>query len=126
MKPFRSILAIVLGFLSVVILSVVTDTILEKTGIFPPISSQDLFVTWMLVLAFIYRSIYAVVGGYIAAALAPSKPEKHANILGCIGILGGLAGVIYGWNLSAHWYPIALMLTALPCTTLGGKLRSGK
>ena len=47
---------------------------------------------------------------------------KHAVILGIFGTISGIGGVIVGWDLSAHWYPISLAVLALPSTWLGGKL----
>lgn len=123
MNTVKSIAAVLAGFLSVVILSVGTDKILEASGVFPPPSEMGLYVTWMLIVAFIYRSIYAVVGGYITAWLAPSNPKRHVMVLGILGLIGGAGGVVAGWNLSSHWYPIALFLTAYPLVWLGGKLR---
>lgn len=119
----KSIGAVFAGFLTVVILSIVTDTILEALNIFPPLG-QGLFITWMLVVALIYRCIYTVAGGYVTASLAPDKPMRHVIILGIIGIVAGSAGVVVGWNLSQHWYPIALVVTAMPCTWFGGKLKT--
>jgi hypothetical protein len=121
---FKSIGAVVAGFVIVVVLSVGTDFVLESLGIFPP-PTDGFFVTWMLVLALAYRSAYTVLGGYVTAALAPSDPMRHTIILGAIGTVAGAAGAVYGWDLSAHWYPILLTLFALPCTWLGGKLRQG-
>jgi hypothetical protein len=118
----KSVGSVVAGFLVVVILSTVTDIILEKLGIFPP-ATDGLFVTWMLLLALAYRSIYTVVGGYVTAMLAPTNPKKHIMILGIVGTIMGMLGVIAGWNLSAHWYPIALAVTAFPLVWLGGKLK---
>ena len=99
-----------------------TDWLLENTGIFPPPSDQGLFVTWMLALALLYRSVYAVVGGYITARLAPNHTMRHVTVLAVLGTLGGIAGVVAGWNLSAHWYPIALAVTAFPLVWLGGNI----
>jgi hypothetical protein len=125
MNPIlKSILAVFAGFLTVVILSVATDAILEGAGIFPP-PDQGLFITWMLVLAFGYRTLYNIVGGYITAAIAPSNPVRHAIILGCIGTVAGAVGVVVGWDLSDHWYPIALAVEAIPTCWLGGKLKTG-
>jgi hypothetical protein len=123
---FKSILAVVVGFLVVAALSVATDFVLEALGIFPPPSEQGLFIWWMLLLAFIYRSAYAVLGGYVTAMLAPQNPMKHVKILAIIGTIGGILGVIAGWNLSDHWYPIALAVTAYPLVWWGGKLRLKK
>jgi len=50
---------------------------------------------------------------------------RHAIILGVVGIVAGAIGVVVAWDLSPHhWYPIALVVTALPCTWLGGKLKT--
>jgi hypothetical protein len=121
MKTARSIGAVIAGLMTNVILSVTVDFILELTGVFPT-PSQGIFVTWMLALALIYRCVFAVAGGYITARLAPSEPMRHVIILACIGIVFGIVGTIVGWDLSAHWYPIALVATALPCTWTGGRL----
>jgi len=79
----------------------------------------------MLVLALAYRSIYAVAGGYVTAMLAPNRPMRLAIILGIIGVVVSILGAIATWGkeLSPHWYPIALIITALPCAWLGGKLK---
>ncbi len=123
MTIVKSIGAIAAGFVTVVVLSMGTDYVLEALGIFPPPSDQGLYVTWMLVLALIYRSVYAVAGGYVTAMLAPANPMRHVIILAVLGTLGGIAGVVAGWDLSSHWYPIALAVTAFPLVWLGGKLR---
>ncbi|MDB5209280.1 MAG: hypothetical protein JWQ30_107 [Sediminibacterium sp.] len=122
-QTWRSIGAVLAGIILIVILSTVTDLILEKTGIFPS-PENGLFITWMLVLALVYRCVYTIAGGYLTAALAPQRPMKHGIILGLIGIVMGSIGVVVGWNLSQHWYPISLVVTALPCIWLGAKLRT--
>ncbi len=120
---FKSIGAIVAGFLVVVMLSIVTDTVLEKTGVFAP-PSQGLFILWMILLAIAYRTIFTVAGGYVAAVLAPSRPMRHAVILGILGtVIGALAAIAtIPMNLSPAWYPIALVVLALPSSWLGGRL----
>ena len=122
MNILKNIVAVVAGFATVFILSVGTDSLLENLGVFPPPSGEGLFVTWMLVLAFAYRSLYAVVGGYVTAWLASANPMKLVRILGVLGTIGGMAGVVMGWNLSHHWYPIALAVTAFPLVWYGGTL----
>ena len=119
----KSIGAVLAGMLVTAILSIATDSVLEGLGIFPP-PAQGLFVTWMLALALFYRSVYAVAGGYVTAKLASSNPMKHVLILGLIGTALSIVGTIVGWDLSDHWYPIALVFTSLPCVWLGGKLQT--
>ena len=77
----------------------------------------------MLALALFYRTVYTVAGGYVTAKLAPQNPMKHVMILGVIGTLAGIGGIVAGWNLSQHWYPIALAVLAYPSVCLGGKLK---
>jgi hypothetical protein len=122
MPIIKSIGAVIAGFLIVVIFSTGTDWLVERLGIFPPASDQGLFVPWMLAVALLYRTIYTILGGYVTAKLAPSNPKRHVVILAILGTLGGIAGVIAGWNLSAHWYPIALAVLAFPSVWFGGKV----
>jgi surface polysaccharide O-acyltransferase-like enzyme len=109
---------------AVVLLSVGTDSILHATKIYPlwgERMSDGLFL-----LATAYRIIYAIAGSYIAAKLAPGKPFKHALMLGVIGfvlsIAGALAALSAGPELGPLWYPLALVVTALPCAWVGGRL----
>ncbi|MGB8216689.1 MAG: hypothetical protein WCE94_05230 [Candidatus Methanoperedens sp.] len=119
---FKSVGAILAGFIAVFVLSIGTDFVLETLGVFPP--PGTVFTPWMLMLALVYRCAYTVVGGYVTAMLAPDRPMRHAIILGIIGIIAATLGAAAGWNLSQHWYPIALIVTGLPCTWLGGKLKT--
>lgn len=123
MNILKSIGAVVAGFIVVVILSTATDAVLEKLAIFP---TAGLFVPWMLVLAFVYRSVYTVFGGYATARCAPGNARLLVTVLGVLGTVAGIAGVVVGWHLSAHWYPIALAVTAFPLVWLGGRWALGK
>ena len=129
-KPQRNILrsvgAVVAGLLFVIIITTATDALLHATGIFPPWGqpmSDSLFL-----LAFAYRIVYGIVGGYITAWLAPDKPVKHAVVLGAIGFVLSLAGAAATWNrgpeFGPKWYPLALIVIAIPTAWLGGKLKS--
>lgn len=122
----KSIFAVVAGFIIVAALSTATDFVVEALGIFPPADDPDAYQNWMLFVALVYRSAYAVVGGYTTATLAPTNPMKHVKVLAILGTIGGIMGVIVGWNLSEHWYPIALAVTAYPLVWWGGKLRVNK
>lgn len=119
MTILKSIGAVVAGFVVVAGLSTITDMLIGYTGAFPPA-----ITTGMLVFALIYRIIYTILGGYVTALLAPSNKMTRVWILAGIGQLGGIAGVIVGWNLSAHWYPIMIAVTAIPAVVLGGWLRT--
>jgi hypothetical protein len=125
-RRLRSATAIFLGFVAVVVLSLGTDQIMHVLGVYPP-WEEPMHDTGLLVLALSYRMIYTVIGGLIAAWLAPDAPMRHAVILGLIGLVPGGAGVIAAaaMDLGPLWYPIAIALTGLPCCCLGGVLRVG-
>jgi hypothetical protein len=119
----RSVLAVLAGMIAVVVLSEGIDFAVVKLGLLS-FSGPDLTIPFAI--ATIYRSIAAVMGGYVTARLAPGAPMKHAIILGAIGTALALAGVIANLSAPNLWYPIALVITALPCSWLGGRLASSK
>jgi hypothetical protein len=125
MNVLKGIGAVLAGIVFIVVTHTVTDLVLEKLGIFTP-PEQGLHITWMVVTATVYRSIFTVGGGYLTAALAPDRPMLYAVILGLFGIAASTAGaiVMIPRNLGPTWYPIALIVLALPCTWLGGKLKT--
>jgi hypothetical protein len=79
----------------------------------------------LFVLATSYRVFFSVLGAALTAYLAPARPLKHALILGGIGMLGSLAGLLAMLarpELGPLWYPLALVVTTLPCCWLGASL----
>lgn len=124
MSYWKSAVAIILGFLAVVVLSLGTDQLLHVTKVYPP-WGEPMFDPALNLLALAYRTIYAILGSTIAAKLAPRAPMVHAMVLGIIGFALATAGAIVAitkLNLGPNWYPIALAVTALPCAWLGGVL----
>jgi len=126
-RLWRSTGAVVFGFLAVVSLSLGTDQVLHSLEVYPP-WGQPMRDPVLLLLALAYRCIYAVVGSYIAARFAPHAPMRHALVLGFLGLVLSAAGAIatIPMDLGPAWYPIALVLTALPCAWLGGALQRGR
>jgi len=122
-RRLRSTAAILLGFFAIVVLSLGTDQVLHTLEVYPP-WGQPMHDPGLNLLALAYRIVYAVVGSYIAATFAPRNPMRHALVLGVVGFVLSLAGAIatIPMDLGPAWYPIALVLTALPCAWLGGVL----
>jgi surface polysaccharide O-acyltransferase-like enzyme len=112
------------GLLFVIIITTATDALMHATGIFPPLGQP--MADSLFVLALAYRIIYSIAGGYITARLAPDQPVKHALVLGIIGTILGLGGTVATWNrgpeFGPKWYPLLIMVTALPSVWIGGKL----
>lgn len=114
----KSLGAVLAGFIVIVILSVVTDTVLEQTGVLP---RGNLFGTGPVLLALTYRIIYSVIGCYVAARLAPNRPMAHALALGVLGIVVSALGSIAAQELAPAWYGWALIVVSLPCAWAGGQ-----
>ena len=121
-RPGRSVAAVFLGFIAVVILSLGTDQLLHVLKVYPP-WGVPMWEPGLNLLALSYRIVYTVIGGYIAARFAPYSPMHHALALGIVGLVPGVGGAIYAISrsdLGPSWYPIALAIVGLPCCWLGG------
>jgi hypothetical protein len=124
MNVLKGIGAVLAGMVFIFVFHAGTDLVLEKLGIFTP-PNEGFHTPWMVVTATIYRCVFTAIGGYITAALAPNPPMRYVMILGLIGLLLSILGAIITipMNIAPTWYPIALAVTAFPCTWLGGVLR---
>ena len=123
-RLWRSTAAVLSGFIAVVVLSLGTDQVLHTLDVYPP-WGQPMHDTGLNLPALTYRIVYAVIGSYIAARFAPRNPMRHALALGIVGLVLSLAGAIAAIgmaDLGPNWFPIALVVTALPCAWLGGVL----
>jgi hypothetical protein len=122
----RSVFALLMGFLLVLVLTLVTDLALHAAGVFPPPGQAS--PSGPLLLATVYRTLYGILGSYTTARLAPYRPMEHALLGGVIGLVLSAAGAIATWNrpdvAGVHWYPLALVFLALPTAWLGGKIRT--
>ncbi len=119
----RSVLALLAGFLVAVVLSLVTDLLLHQIGFYPALGQPA--TSTQMAVALAYRSVYGILSSWVTARLAPYNPLGHALVGGAIGTAIALVGVITTWNLNLgpHWYPLALVVLALPEAWIGGKLR---
>jgi hypothetical protein len=121
----RSVGAVAGGVVVGVALTLATDAVLHGAGIFPPVGqamSDSLFA-----LATAYRTIYGVIGAYVTARLAPERPMRLALIGGFLGVAVTTLGAILTWNkgpaFGPHWYPVSLIVLAMPTAWVGGKIR---
>ena len=83
MRVGRSILAVVAGALTGIIFPCARMLFCGSGWMPAGLPASDR----MLLLATIYRTIYGVLGAYVAARLAPYRPMLHAIVLGCHWIL---------------------------------------
>ena len=121
--PYRNLLrsggALLLGFVVVVILSLAADQLARMLGLLPPLDAPAP-ESGALVLPFAYRSVIVVLGAYLVARFAPYAPMGHALVSGVLGLVLSIAGAAAQWGLGSHWYPVAIVLTAVPYSWVGG------
>jgi hypothetical protein len=120
----RSAWALFAGFLVAAVLSLGTDVVLHATGLFPPWGQP--MADALFVLALAYRLLYTVLSGYVTAWLAPRAPMAHVLVGGAIGTVLATLGAVATWDkgpeFGPKWYPLLLIVTAIPSVWAGGRL----
>jgi len=117
---FKSIGVILLAFISIALLSIVTDFLLESIGMLPD-PKKGLFDTWAIILVLVYRGIYTIFAGFIIAKLAPSKPILHAIILGAVGIIITILATNDPSfaDKAPLWFGYTMAAITIPCLWVG-------
>jgi peptidoglycan/LPS O-acetylase OafA/YrhL len=128
-RVLRSVGAVLAGLLANIVLAGAIDAALRATGTYPPMFQPMADHLWALALT--TRIVFAVVGGFLTARLAPpppARPMRHVMVLGGIETVLSVLFVLVNWNkgpeFGPHWFAISVAITALPCTALGGVLHA--
>lgn len=124
MKILKSAGAIVAGFVTCFVLAILTDIVLVMAHVMPDPSHPELYGDGLYALITVYTAAYSALGGWLTARLSPARPIAHALALGVFGMLASIAGAAANWSRATghEWYPVALILIAIPTCWLGGKL----
>jgi hypothetical protein len=119
----RGSAAILAGLITIILLSLGTDVAFHALDVYPP-WGQPMHDTLLNAVALSYRCVYAIIGGYITARVAPRNPMRYALSLGVVGMtlsaLGGITAIMA--NLGPVWYTVALVVSSVPCTWIGARL----
>lgn len=118
---WRSAAAVLAGLVFIFLTHTGTDQVLHLTGVYPP-WGEPMHDPGLNALALAYRILFSIAGSYVTAWLAPARPMQHALTLGGIGVVLSTAGAFVMWGFGPNWYPVALILVALPCAWAGGAL----
>jgi hypothetical protein len=122
MMNWKSIWAVLAGALVAIVTTTVIDIGLHVADVFPPVTEP--INDRLALLASSYRIVIGIGCAWLTARLAPKDPMKHAMVLGSIGAAVALAGVVATWNLGLgpRWYPLSLVLLAIPQSWAGARL----
>jgi hypothetical protein len=120
----RSILAIVVGCVTLIASAMLTDTLLLR--LFPAMVNAQGRVESNAVafLMMSYSIAYCVVAGYVAAALARRREVAHAFALGVAFVLLLVYPTIKFWETTPVWYHVALFILTIPACVAGGRWRA--
>jgi hypothetical protein len=120
----RSVLAVLAGFVAMA-LTVIVATVLFARVLYPdaaPGRPPTPTGAWLAV-NFAYSLAAAVLGGWLAAYLAPRAPFRHAVALAVVAAAMALPGILGGGSPGQPaWYPAVLGALAVGGVLLGGKL----
>jgi hypothetical protein len=119
---WKAIWAVLAGVLTGIVVTTLIDFGLHVAAVFPPMNQP--IDDALALLASSYRIVIGMGSARLTARLAPQDPMKHAIILGSLGAAVALAGVLATWNLGLgpRWYPISLVILALPQSWAGARL----
>lgn len=116
--------AIIAGIGVNIVLSLALDSAFQALGVLPPPGQavSDL----LHLLPFSYRAGIAILGFYVAARLAPSRPLLHALALASIAFLLTVANTIASWRVHGaaepQWFQLAILALLFPMAWLGSRI----
>jgi O-antigen/teichoic acid export membrane protein len=70
-----------------------------------------------------FGMVFALLGGYVAAWLARSRPLAHGAAVAAVLALGATISLLSTLGKAAVWSQVAALVLMAPCAVLGGWLR---
>ncbi|HEY1772896.1 MAG TPA: hypothetical protein VGH91_06870 [Gammaproteobacteria bacterium] len=119
MNILRSIGAVAAGLLTIVLLCVLTDALLVAVHVLPSPELHRPYTLACLGVVIVYCTAYTLVGGYVTARLAPTRPVAHAVVLGMLGMALSTLGTLHQWQIGDGWNAITLVAEGIPLCWLG-------
>jgi len=124
MNLLRSFASVLVSYIVVFLIVFLSDPVLAHLfpgqyvrGQVPPAT-----LLWIDTAIFAAASI---VGGWLCALMAPSRPGMHLFLLFLIGEMLGVATTIASWNKWPHWHSLVWLLLWPVCLWLGALGRRG-
>ncbi|HEY3644789.1 MAG TPA: hypothetical protein VGM16_05560 [Gammaproteobacteria bacterium] len=119
MNALRSLGAVAAGLLTLTLLCVLTDALLVAAHVLPAPQAHQPYALASLGIVIVYCAAYTLVGGYVTARLAPTRPVAHAVVLGVLGMTLSTLGTLHQWQIGNGWNAITVVAEGIPLCWLG-------
>lgn len=124
---FRSILSVFLGYVALAVTTMLSGILLCLAFKLPLNPEAPTFKppTAYILINLVCGLLAAMLGGFVAARLAPAAPRKHAAVLGAMVLVFGILYAVSGRNgPQPMWYLTALPVVGAAGVMLGGLWRA--
>ena len=118
---WRSIAAVVFGYLITGVLIVITDQIFELT--IPGFRQMAMPPDFYFATSIVTDALYSAAGGWLCAVIAKTRVRDHVLALIVFGELAGVASTVALWSKVPHYFSFALLAVYPPAVWLGSKLK---
>jgi hypothetical protein len=118
---WRSIAAVVFGYVITGVLIVITDQIFELT--IPGFKQMAMPPDFYFAVSIVTDALYSAAGGWLCAAIAKRRVGGHVLALIILGELAGVASTVALWQKVPHYFSFALLAIYPPAVWVGSQLR---
>jgi hypothetical protein len=118
---WRSIAAVVFGYVITGVLIVITDQIFELT--IPGFKQMAMPPDFYFAVSIVTDALYSAVGGWLCATIAKRRIQDHVLALIALGELVGVVSTVALWQTVPHYYSFVLLAIYPPAVWFGSKLR---
>lgn len=125
-RALRSTLAVVGGFLLIGALAFGTGTLVQSAWPTRHAADGTPTTTEMMLVQLLYVGVYATLGCWAAARLAPSRPMLHALVVGVLGLALNVPSAILLRDRAPAWYLAAGVVTTMCWAWLGGRIAESR
>jgi hypothetical protein len=121
----RSVLAVVVGFVTIGALAFGTGALVARTWPGTLDAAGNPATDAARVAQLLYVGVFAVFGCWLAGRLAPSRPMAHALAVGVLGLFLNVASAWAVTDSHPAWYLVAGVLTTMLWAWIGGRFAEG-
>ncbi len=118
---WRSVAAVVSGYLITGVLIVATDQIFALTV--PGFKQMAMPPDYYFAISIATDALYSAVGGWLCAAIAKKRVRDHVLALIVLGEAVGVASTIALWSTVPHYFSFALLAIYPPAVWVGSRFR---